>query len=92
MGQLIKFPGKARKRRQKISDVLVEKLQEPHAHMDVGQMKFTCPSCNHTANFDFTNMIFRTMSFFCSKCGNGYRITNPIFKNVPINHSKEPNK
>ena len=92
MGQLINFPGKTRKRRQKISDVLVEKLQEPHVHVDVGQMRFTCPNCKHTANFDFTNMIFRTMSFFCAKCGNGYRITNPIFKNTAAGNNQEPNK
>lgn len=77
MGTIIKFP-KSNKRK-KITDVLVERLTNPHIHVDLSTAAFTCVECGQVSTFDFTKAIFRSISFYCSGCGHGYRITNPMF-------------
>lgn len=77
MSKIIKFPNN--KRRKKINEVLVDRLTDDHNHVDLGRVPFTCAECSQTAVFDFTNAIFRHVSFYCAGCGHGYRITNPMF-------------
>lgn len=79
MGDIIKFP--TRNKRKKITDVLVDRLTDEKTHVDIGRVPFTCVECDQTAVFDFTNAIFRHISFYCSGCGHGYQITNPMFSN-----------
>jgi hypothetical protein len=75
---IIKFP-RARKRRQKITDVLVDRITTTEGHVSVGRVPFTCAECSQTASFDFTNLIFKHVTFYCSHCGHGYKVSNPMF-------------
>jgi transcription elongation factor Elf1 len=79
MSELIPFPGKTTRRRKRIDNMLVERLDTPTMHTDIGQATFTCASCNHAGSFDFTNIIFKNIEFFCSNCGASYRLSNPMF-------------
>lgn len=76
MHNIIKFP---KKKRQKLEDVLVDRLTDHENHVDLGRVPFTCVECTTVVNFDFTNAIFRNVSFYCAECGHGYKITNPMF-------------
>jgi len=58
---------------------LVDRLTDSHNHVDLGRIHFTCAECEQISTFDFTNAIFRTVSFYCSGCGHGYKLTNPMF-------------
>lgn len=77
MSNIIKFP--KRNKRKKITDVLVDRLTDHTNHVDLGRVPFTCADCDLTVTFDFTNAIFRHVSFYCSGCGHGYKLTNPMF-------------
>jgi len=77
-GTIIKFP-KAAKRKRPLADVLVDRLTDTTNHVDLGHVPFTCASCEETSSFDFTGLIFKTVSFYCAKCGHGYKVTNPMF-------------
>lgn len=79
MNNIIKFP---RKKRKKIDDVLVDRLTDHENHVDLGRVPFTCVECTTTVIFDFTNAIFRNVSFYCAGCGHAYKITNPMFSNA----------
>jgi hypothetical protein len=76
VSNIIKFP---RKKRKKITDVLVNRLTDHQNHVDLGHVPFTCAECDTVSSFDFTNAIFREVSFYCSGCGHGYKIVNPMF-------------
>jgi predicted RNA-binding Zn-ribbon protein involved in translation (DUF1610 family) len=80
LAEIINFPGTktAKTRRTKITDVLVEQLVTDN-HIKVGHVDFTCPNCQKVAKFDFTDLIFKTIKFFCGNCGHGYQMTNPVF-------------
>ena len=75
---IIKFP-KAKPRRKKLTDVLVDRLTPTHQHVSLGTVPFTCPECKQVAGFDFTNLIFKNIQFYCSSCGHGYCVSNPMF-------------
>jgi hypothetical protein len=77
MNNIIKFPNK--NKRKKITDVLVDRLTDGHNHVDLGRVPFTCAECEVAVSFDFTNAIFKDISFYCAGCGHGYRLTNPMF-------------
>jgi hypothetical protein len=55
---------------------------DPNHRLAVGQVSFTCTSCDNTTSVDFHNMIFRSLEFYCGTCGNPYRIVNPAFVNI----------
>jgi len=75
---IIKFP-KQRKRRKRLTDVLVDRLTSTDLHIDMGRVPFTCAECGNVASFDFTNVIFKHVTFYCAGCGHGYKVTNPMF-------------
>ena len=77
VNNIIKFPRK--NKRKKITDVLVDRLTDASNHVDLGRVPFTCVECDQTILFDFTNAIFRDVSFYCAGCGHGYKVTNPMF-------------
>lgn len=75
---IIRFP-KTRKRRKSINEVLVDRLTDTHNHVDLGNVPFTCPDCNTRSEFNFSNVIFKNITFYCAACGHGYKVTNPMF-------------
>jgi hypothetical protein len=75
---IIKFP-RARKRRKQLTDVLVDRLTSTETHVSLGRVPFTCAECANTASFDFTNVIFKNVTFYCADCGHGYKVSNPMF-------------
>ena len=77
MSNIIKFPNK--NKRKKITDVLVDRLTNSENHTDLGRVPFTCAECEQHVTFDFTNAIFKHISFYCAGCGHGYKLTNPMF-------------
>ena len=80
---IIKFP-KRRRTRRRITDVLVDRLTALDTHVDLGHVPFTCAECNTVAGFDFTNLIFKQVTFYCSGCGHGYRVSNPMFSDPTV--------
>lgn len=77
-GSIIRFPsGKTRKKR--MTDVLVDRLTDGSNHAHLGDISFTCVECHSVTNVNFTRMIFRSISFYCSGCGHAYLMTNPLF-------------
>jgi len=75
---IIKFP-RAKPRRKKITDVLVDRITPTDTHVSLGRVPFTCVECGSTAQFDFTNVIFKHVTFYCAACGHGYKVSNPMF-------------
>ena len=84
LAKIISFPNKktdsVKKTRAKITDVLIDRLEKNEDHIKIGEVNFTCPDCKSTASFDFTNLIFKAVTFFCGNCGHGYTISNPVFQ------------
>lgn len=44
----------------------------------LGQFSVTCV-CGNVATIEPINMIFRSVEFYCSKCGIQHKISNPAF-------------
>lgn len=80
---IIKFP-KVRKRRKKIDEVFVDRLTDTHNHVDLGHVPFTCPECHSHSAFDFSGVIFKSVSFYCAACGHGYKVSNPMFSDTIV--------
>lgn len=83
---IIKFPT-LKKRRRRITDVLVDRVTPTEHHISLGTVPFTCPECRQVSSFDFTNLIFKHVEFYCNSCGHGYKVSNPMFAD---NSSKVP--
>lgn len=80
MGTLIRFPGrKKHQERKRLEDFFIERLPDHQQHCDAGDVRFTCASCGHTSRFSFSGVVFRECSFYCSQCGVGYKLDNPLF-------------
>ena len=86
-GNIIKFP-KNVIRRQVLADVLVDRITDTTNHVNLGHVTFTCASCDETSGFDFTGVIFKSVSFYCAVCGHGYQVTNPMFTDHQIKKTK----
>lgn len=71
--KIIRFPNSAAKISSGISNF------QPIAKLTVGPLSFHCTNCGEICHADFKNMIFRTIDFYCSSCGNFFKITNPAF-------------
>jgi len=70
--KVIKFPrGDERKK-----SLLKEEAEMSPMYM--GPFSFTCP-CGTVGMIQPQNMIFRSMEFYCSKCGTPHKVTNPAF-------------
>ena len=50
--------------------------------------KFTCPECRQVSSFDFTNLIFKHVEFYCNSCGHGYKVSNPMFADSKVHTAK----
>lgn len=79
MGDIINLPNARKRKRAKLEDVLVEKLPDYEQHNSIGDIQFTCATCGHTSGFSFKFIIFKICEFYCSACGTGYKISNPLF-------------
>ena len=78
MGTIISFP-KAKRPRKRLEDILVEKLPDHDQHCNLGDFKFTCATCGTASSFKFDQAVFKCCEFYCSSCGTGYKLTNPLF-------------
>ena len=86
MGDIVQLPNSKKRRRKKLEDVLVEKLSDYDNHCNIGDVQVTCATCGSTSSLHFNHMVFKTCEFYCSSCGTGYKISNPIFsKNSKTN-------
>ena len=86
-GEIIKFP-KSAMRRRVLDDVLIDRITDSTNHVNLGHVAFTCASCEETSSFDFTGLIFKSVVFYCSACGHGYQVTNPMFTNHQLKNTK----
>jgi hypothetical protein len=80
---IIRFP-RSKQRRKRLTDVLVDRITPTDTHVKLGRVPFTCAECGNTAQFDFTNAIFKHVTFFCADCGHGYKVTNPMFADPQV--------
>lgn len=60
----------------------VEKNSSSHK-MYLEETSFCCPQCNSSGKVNFKGMIFRTLEFYCHKCGSFFKMTNPAFAPPP---------
>jgi len=79
MGDIIKFPKQRTKKQQKIDNLLVEKLPNVEQHSNIGDVNFTCATCGTRSQLTFNYIVFKLCEFYCSACGTGYKISNPLF-------------
>jgi hypothetical protein len=84
---IIKFPYGS-KRKPPLTDVLIDRLTDTTNHVDIGNITFTCASCDQTSNFNFAGVIFKNLTFYCASCGHGYKISNPMFTDHQIIKNK----
>jgi hypothetical protein len=81
MGQIITLP-KNRKRtatQQRVDGLLLDKLPKLEQYAHINKCQFTCATCKNITKFDFSGMVLKDCSFYCSSCGTGYKVENPIF-------------
>jgi hypothetical protein len=69
--RIYRFPGPA--------DMATESILDPNQRLAVGPVSFTCTACNVTNTADFSNMVFRSLDFYCLNCGSPFRMVNPAF-------------
>lgn len=80
MGTLVRFPkSKQQPKKVRLEDFFLQRLPDHQQHCDMGDVRFTCASCGTTARFSFSGAIFSDCSFYCSSCGVGYKLSNPLF-------------
>lgn len=80
MGNIIKFPGKHIEPKARSVRFVAEKI-DVNGTLPVGKLDFTCPTCYNQVTFRFEHMVFKNLQFFCSKCGSGWKVNNPVFSN-----------
>jgi hypothetical protein len=79
MGKLIRFPGKKTPSKIRLEDFFLQRLPDHQQYCDLGNVQFTCASCGNVSKFSFTGVVFRECHFYCSQCGVGYKLNNPLF-------------
>ncbi len=80
MGAIIRFPEKKSKTtKRRLEDFFLERLPDHEQHCNASDMRFTCATCGHVSRFSFSGVVFRECSFYCSSCGVGYKLDNPLF-------------
>lgn len=78
MTNIVKFPRRTSKPRYSHTGCVAEPL-DVKGHVNHAKLNFTCVHCHTQHHMQFDNMIFRTLDLFCGKCGNGWKISNPMF-------------
>ena len=79
MGKIIEFPGKKFSRSH--SNLVAEPL-DTSVTATASKFDFTCVSCKNVTHFELGNAVFKQLELFCSKCGSGWKVTNPIFASI----------
>jgi len=74
MGDIIDLPGKKPAR----SSLIAERLDPLHSP-NTSKLDFTCVTCHNTTHFELKNAVFKQLELFCSKCGTGWKVSNPMF-------------
>ena len=78
MNNIIEFPGGKKRIRRETVNYVAESIDlqgnPPNSKFD-----FTCVNCNNQTQLQIDNAIFKNVELFCSKCGSGWKITNPMF-------------
>lgn len=87
MGKIIKFPRRP-KSAKRLNEWLIDRLPDFEQHCAKAESQFTCASCNHVSKFSFKGLIFKNCTFYCSNCGTGYTISNPLFTKNTSRHQK----
>lgn len=72
--KIIEFPTE-NKIKMKVKKVR-EKASEKYV---AGPFSVTCANCSTIAKFNFENMIFKSIDYYCPHCGQKYQIVNPAF-------------
>jgi hypothetical protein len=80
MSNIIKFPGKCIKSKAKSMPFIAEKI-DIDSNLPINELDFTCPTCYSKLRFKFEHVVFKNIQFFCSACGTGWKVSNPIFSN-----------
>jgi DNA-directed RNA polymerase subunit M/transcription elongation factor TFIIS len=74
---IIKLKNTPRRSIQKL-DYVAEKINASEVPTK-SVIDFTCPTCYNHTKFTFERMVFKTLQFFCAKCGTGWKVGNPMF-------------
>jgi len=62
--------------------LLLFKSESLKDQLCVGPWEFSCPKCKTKTKFDCSNMIFKSLDFYCSSCGSFFKVINPVFGNT----------
>jgi transcription elongation factor Elf1 len=87
---VVPFPGNRLKPSPKRTDTVrisVENI-EPQVLPTNSKIDFTCPHCHTQSSFKFENMIMKSLQFFCSNCGNGFKVNNPLLSGKVYDEKK----
>jgi Zn finger protein HypA/HybF involved in hydrogenase expression len=61
--------------------LLLFKSESLKDQLCVGPWEFSCPKCKSKTKFDCSNMIFKSLDFYCASCGSFFKVINPVFSN-----------
>jgi hypothetical protein len=75
---LVPFPLKRSKPVQSGLNCVAEPM-DVRGHASNSKLNFTCVHCGSQHKMQLDNVIFKSIDLFCGKCGNGWRISNPMF-------------
>jgi exosome complex RNA-binding protein Csl4 len=70
---IIKFPGTVTN---------LDTTKSSSKKMFLGVIEATCPHCKTKARIEPSGMIFKSLDYYCLKCGHSHVITNPAFANT----------
>jgi len=80
MGEIIHFPNAVQASRGAMElEPAKVTTKEGSYPMLVGPWQFTCQKCQTKVSFESQNMVFRSVDFYCAKCGSMHRVVNPAF-------------
>jgi hypothetical protein len=74
--KVIKFPQETDRVKE------TDRLSNGVGKLFLGPFSYTCP-CGNKSTFEPQNLIFRSVDFFCPKCGTYHKIMNPAFTPAP---------
>jgi len=78
--KVIKFPQDVERRKEG------DRPSNGLGKLFLGPFSYTCP-CGNKSTFEPQNLIFRSIDFYCPKCGQYHKIMNPAFTPAPPSSS-----
>lgn len=76
--KIVRFPGS--------TNLPTNAVLDPNRRLSIGPVAFTCTACGEINTANFTNMVFRSLEFYCLGCGSPFRIVNPAFGGCRSKH------